>query len=216
MAESSGFAGLRQWLKWSLLGYAAMLAVESLACLLAIVLLSAATPGVGALQIAGTSLILMAGAALVQVALNILIAVLFLRLLYKAVQQARGFSPPFSYVSPGWAVGYWFIPVMNLYRPFQVVKELLKAGAAQSGGKFPEQLLSAWWAMFLISNFAGLYLARMDLDTSAISGIISYCEYTFGGNVLDFAAVALFWPVIKRLVALPQAAFGAATMPATS
>src|SRR5688572_6359973 len=29
--------------------------------------------------------------------------------------------------SPGWAVGYYFIPVLNLFRPFQVMRETWRA-----------------------------------------------------------------------------------------
>jgi len=134
----------------------------------------------------------------------VVIAVLFMRFLYKAVQQARGFTTPYTYVSPGWAVGYWFIPIMNLYRPFEAVKALFKACAQQAGGDGKpaagEQLLGAWWGMFLVSNVAGWMLARSDIDLGSIAGISTYAEYSIGCNLLLIIAVALFWLVIKRLV----------------
>ncbi len=60
--------------------------------------------------------------------------------------------------SPGWSVGWWFIPALNLFRPYQVVREIWQ-------GSFPNTeadrqpaplipptspLLGWWWAAWLI------------------------------------------------------------------
>jgi len=154
--------------------------------------------------------------AYAEVAAFILIAILFLRFLYKAVKQAKAFTTPYTYVSPGWAVGYWFIPLMNLYRPFEVVKALFKSSAHEAGDAKPtagEQLLSAWWALFLISNFAGWALSRMDTDFSDRAQVTTFCEYSIGANLLNIGATLLFWLVIKRLVLAMGRAATAKTVP---
>src|SRR5579871_2693733 len=180
MPNESIFDKLGRWIWRLLLVYLAVLVLESAAC----VTVSSALPGPADADLtdmqrnATTSgLWTMAYTDYAQVAVFVVTAILFLRLLYKAVQQAKGFATPYTYVSPGWAVGYWFIPIMNLYRPFEVVKTLSKACGAQGGGDgkpaVGEQLLSAWWAMFLISNAAGWALARSDTDFSSTAGITS-------------------------------------------
>ena len=103
------FETLKLWLKRSLAVYVAALAVESVACLGVIAILAGAGDAElspGRLHAVGLSMLVMASASFVEVGLNIVIAVLFLRMLYKAVQRAKGFATPFTYVSPGWAVGY--------------------------------------------------------------------------------------------------------------
>lgn len=207
MTGNSLFEKLGLWLKRLLVLYMAVLGVEMAAALVTIAAL-AGTEGAelstGRLQLAGFSLMTMAYSAYVEIGAFVLIAILFLRLLYKAVQQARGFATPFTYVSPGWAVGYWFIPIMNLYRPFEVVKALFKACGQQAGGEGKpaagEQLLSAWWALFLVSNAAGWALARSDTDLGTSAGVTSYAEYSVGCNVLYLVATLLFWLVIGKLV----------------
>jgi Na+/proline symporter len=63
--------------------------------------------------------------------------------------------------SPGWAVGWWFVPFANLVKPFQVMRELYNESdpdfeeepgflSVKSGA--PE-LMGFWWGFFLISNF---------------------------------------------------------------
>ena len=200
------FEKLGLWLQRLLILYMVLLGVETAAALAAIAAL-AGTAGAelssGRLQAAGFSLMTMAYSAYAEVGAFVVIAILFLRFLYKAVQQAKGYTTPFTYVSPGWAVGYWFIPIMNLYRPFEVVKNLSKACGQQASGDgkpaVGEQLLSAWWAMFLISNAAGWALARSDSDFSSAAGITTYAEYSIGCNLLSIAAAVLFWLVIKKL-----------------
>src|SRR5690349_9057964 len=102
------FEKLGRWLRNLLVVYLAALGVESLACLIVIAVLTGAGDGDlsgGQQQLAGLSLMAMGYAAYLQVAAYLVIAVLFLRFMYKAVQQAKGFATPYSYVSPGWAVG---------------------------------------------------------------------------------------------------------------
>ena len=206
MSDNSLFQKLGLWLQRLLILYVVLLGIETAAALVAIAALAGtagAEPGSGRLQLAGISLMAMAYSGFVEFGAFLLIAILFLRFLYKAVQQAKGFTTPFTYVSPGWAVGYWFIPIMNLYRPFEVVKALSKACGQQAGGEgkpaVGEQLLSAWWALFLISNAADWALARSQSDFDSAAGITTYAEYSIGCNLLAIVAVLLFWLVIKKL-----------------
>ena len=204
MATIQLFETLKLWLKRSLAVYVAALAVESVACLGVIAILAGAGDAElspGRLHAVGLSMLVMASASFVEVGLNIVIAVLFLRMLYKAVQRAKGFATPFTYVSPGWAVGYWFIPLMNLYRPFEVVKALFKACTAEAGGKpaAGEQLLGAWWALFLLSNIVAWMVSRMDTDLASNAGVVTYAEYSLGSDLLFIIAAWLFWLVIQRL-----------------
>jgi hypothetical protein len=56
--------------------------------------------------------------------------------------------------TPGWAVGWWFIPIANLWKPFQAVRELWKAShggdAWRTMATWP--VLGWWWASWIVSN----------------------------------------------------------------
>ena len=61
--------------------------------------------------------------------------------------------------SPGWAVGWWFVPFMNVFRPFQVVKEIWQASGPEARpdswrDASTPALLGWWWALFLLGSFA--------------------------------------------------------------
>lgn len=63
--------------------------------------------------------------------------------------------------SPGWAVGAWFVPFLNLWRPVQIACDISRASdptaPAELGGNWhtraADQVITVWWALFLGSNF---------------------------------------------------------------
>lgn len=64
--------------------------------------------------------------------------------------------------SPGWAVGYWLIPFVNLLKPFQVMREIWHGSDPQieennlyyrQKAGTPE-LIGFWWGLFLVSGIA--------------------------------------------------------------
>ncbi len=73
--------------------------------------------------------------------------------------------------SSGWAVGWWFVPIMSLFRPYQVVKEIWKGSRAVSQQDSWEDwtstsaspMLTWWWWIWLIANIAfGATLAEYE------------------------------------------------------
>lgn len=50
--------------------------------------------------------------------------------------------------TPGWAVGYWFIPFVNLVRPYRIVSAL----AHGLGGKAKTAPVGPWWALWIGGN----------------------------------------------------------------
>ena len=67
--------------------------------------------------------------------------------------------------TPGWAIGWWYIPIMNLFRPYQVTKELwlrsAKRNVLDSIKEFAAPgVVMWWWAVYIISAFLALALRR--------------------------------------------------------
>ncbi len=50
--------------------------------------------------------------------------------------------------TPGWAVGWWFVPFANFVKPYQVMREQSEAGPAPPA--VPRGLLRTWWTTYLI------------------------------------------------------------------
>lgn len=98
--------------------------------------------------------------ALVELIIYLTTVVFFLMWLYRAYDNLRAFDRwrRLNY-SPGWAVGSFFIPFVNLVVPYRAVKEVW-----QKSGPPDEALLSEpgppawfpiWWLFWLLAAFAG-------------------------------------------------------------
>jgi Domain of unknown function (DUF4328) len=59
---------------------------------------------------------------------------------------------------PGWAIGYWFLPLLNLFRPFQLAREVwIRSSIANSQESVDEfrtpPILGWWWFACFVSFF---------------------------------------------------------------
>lgn len=88
----------------------------------------------------------------------------------------------------GWAAGCWFVPIVNLYRPYQIMKELfqethlfLKRNDVHTSKHFSVSSLSLWWTFWIIDRFFGQFVLKYsmkaetidELTTSTIAQLIS-------------------------------------------
>lgn len=99
-----------------------------------------------------------------QVVLRLTTVVVFCIWLYRTVAAAEELSPrPFA-TTPGWAVGWFFIPFANLFKPYQAVREVYDATNPEAAvdpdaplllaGGAPESpwQLKVWWIGWLAMN----------------------------------------------------------------
>ncbi|HEY4220367.1 MAG TPA: DUF4328 domain-containing protein [Myxococcota bacterium] len=119
--------------------------------------------------------------------------VLFCVWINRAAKNLRAFEPGgvFEY-TPGWAVGWFFIPFANLFRPFAAIKEIwTRSDSSENYGIVPG-LLSAWWAAWIISNLVDRLALRMD-DAPGV-------QWLSAG--LDVVAAICCILVVRRVTAL--------------
>lgn len=98
-------------------------------------------------------------AGLVQTAVLLSTAVVFLVWFHRVRVNAEVFHPFGHRKKRGWAVGGWFVPVVNLWFPRRIALDIWDAsspwGAPRSHG-----LVNGWWAGWLISFGAGEFGSR--------------------------------------------------------
>lgn len=87
---------------------------------------------------------------------------------YRCACNARYFyGGPLLY-TPGWCVGYYFIPIMMLFRPFQCMNDIYQKTYLLFGGKSPFALLLTWWLTWIFSGVAD----RIALASKASEGFV--------------------------------------------
>jgi hypothetical protein len=89
---------------------------------------------------------------LLQSGLGIVTGITFLKWVYRAYKNIQGFGAENLRYSPGWAVAYYFMPVLGLIRPVQVMNEIWRASDdPRDWRRRPGSwLIGSWWALFLV------------------------------------------------------------------
>ena len=100
--------------------------------------------------------------ALLELPLRIACVVLFLVWLHRAYSNLIPLKAQNLEFTPAWAVGWWFIPFLNLVRPFQVVRELYnesdpavdpETGYSYVPGGTP-MIVGLWWVTFVLAGIS--------------------------------------------------------------
>jgi Domain of unknown function (DUF4328) len=83
--------------------------------------------------------------------------ILFCFWIHRANSNARALGAERMSFTPGWSVGWFFVPIMNIFRPYQVVREIWNSSgpSADSGGNDVSApiVIKVWWGLWLISTF---------------------------------------------------------------
>lgn len=122
--------------------------------------------------------------------------------LRRAVRNAQKLGLVRQRFDGGWAVGGWFVPVLNLWRPKQVINDVWSGSGAGT-----RSLVDWWWTAYIV----GIYIAFPVADVvSAQASDNGGRRMGFGleafADVCVFSAAALAAWIVHRLVALQNEA----------
>ncbi len=87
---------------------------------------------------------------------------------YKANQNCWYYGAEQMRFTPGWAVGWSFVPVMNLFKPYQVMKEIWKISTDPDNWKNQKSsvLIKWWWFFCLVDVFFGRVFSRVAIKSA--------------------------------------------------
>jgi len=116
--------------------------------------------------------------------------------------------------TPGWSVGYWFIPILNLFRPYQITAELwrrseLRNGRDPIGSLSRPPLILAWWVIYLALGFLGRAYFSTTMKATTVTDFIAATELGLVNDALGVVA-AIFAFVVVRGIDRFQQEFSAA------
>ena len=112
-------------------------------------------------------------------------AVLVLTWIHRANHNARQLGAADMRFTPGWAVGWYFVPIAWFWKPYQVMSEIWRASRHPSywRGQPVSALLPWWWALWILpfwgSSVVDLTVGR-NLDEA-------------GAETLEAASELAYW-----------------------
>lgn len=110
-----------------------------------------------------------------QVALFITIAIFFLIWIYRTNKNLHALSREQMKYTPGWSVGWYFVPIANLIMPYQVMKEIWQVSHKDPIAK--PAIVGWWWCLWIISGLMDrlavkLYSEASDAVTYAAAALV--------------------------------------------
>ncbi len=131
---------------------------------------------------------------------------------YRAHSNLRALGAADLRYTPGWAVGWWFIPFANIVMPYLTMRELWKASDPAAGAvdwKMARRtpLLPWWWGIWLTAQVAGNIVGSIpespdiSSETSIAVGFITFLVLETVAGVL---AIGLIRGIDRRQEAKHQ------------
>ena len=108
--------------------------------------------------------------------------------------------------SPQWAVICWFIPIISLFRPYQVVREVWNASAPdlqpgdrswQEAGGTP--FIKWWWALWLFSGWIGNLGLRRLFSSETAEELLAADTVSIVVDAMYLITAVLFFLLVERL-----------------
>ena len=109
-------------------------------------------------------------------------------------------------LTPGWAIGGWFIPIGNWFLPQLQLKQAAEASDPTGAGKAPPVLI-VWWVLWVVGSLAGYATRNNDLDeTASLDDIESFrtADQVAGASMLLVIAAAVAAIILVRSLSTRQ------------
>jgi hypothetical protein len=140
---------------------------------------------------------------LARLALYVVTVVTFGRWIVRANGNVRALGADGLPTTPGWAVGYFFVPILNLWRPYQAMRDVSRASRnPASWASAPYRpVLPVWWALWILVNVAGQIAFRLNLRARTLEEFKAATQVGILSDVLDLplclAAIVLVSQVAR-------------------
>jgi hypothetical protein len=123
-----------------------------------------------------------------------------LRWIYCTSRNAHVLGPAMT-VTPSWAVGWFFVPVANLWKPFQAVSETWQVSAdphAPDAVPIPV-VLRIWWGCWIASSIISNIDFRLSMRAETAEQLIAASWFTVAAVPVDVALTIALAAIMRRL-----------------
>ena len=137
--------------------------------------------------------------ALVELVVLITAFILFIRWLRRAYWNLHALGRPVEH-SEGWAAGAWFVPFMNMFRPYSIVREVWRQTQLVAFEQVtPHGLLRAWWLLFIVHGIVSNVTNQMETKATTTEQLQSAAWGNAITALLMLGTALLTIQVVRRI-----------------
>ena len=135
--------------------------------------------------------------------LYLVTGIVFLRWILVAHRTVRSLGAYDLSVSPGWAVGSFFIPILNWFRPYVAMKELWQASLNPQSPKHQPvpSLLPAWWTLWIVNMIFGQVIFRLSMKAKELDEFQFITGVEIASSILGVLLSLVALTLVKRITA---------------
>lgn len=111
--------------------------------------------------------------ALLYIIVFVISGVLILKWIHRVNYNARQLSATAMKFTPGWSVGWFFVPIFSLWKPYQAMVEIWRASDSPDDPSQAGQnsILAWWWGAWLANGFISQAAMRLTLAAEEIPAL---------------------------------------------
>jgi hypothetical protein len=150
--------------------------------------------------------------ALIYLAVFIVSGFLILRWIHRANYNARQLGAKDMEFTPGWSIGYYFIPILTLWKPFQAMKEIWKASHNPENWATEKasSILGLWWFLWIVTNMLGQAVLRMSTGAEGLQELMNLNIITQVSEVLAIPLALVTLSIINSIYQVQSVAYESA------
>jgi hypothetical protein len=121
---------------------------------------------------------------------------------FRAQRAARELSPTAQFrFTPGWVIGWWFIPIANLWMPFETVRELWKASEGRPDWPHIRTwpIIGWWWGISLASVVVFNVAAASADEPITADGIVARDAWLIVALAIGIASSFLAMAIVRAV-----------------
>jgi hypothetical protein len=137
----------------------------------------------------------------IQIGSTVFAVIAFIAWMHAAYRNAEVLGAPHLRYSRGWTIGAWFVPLLNLVRPYQIMREIALASdpnivteSRHEREKYSTPgTVKLWWTFYVLMAFLGRISAKMLDENPTLNQVqsASYLEMVLGALVSLAALFAI-------------------------
>jgi hypothetical protein len=127
--------------------------------------------------------------------------IVFGRWIYLAHRNLPNLGARSLRFTPGWAVGCFFVPFLNLWAPYQAMRDLAKASRAPLQWDLEEtpHVIVIWWVLWLIVQIFGSGVSQVGLRAHTVAGLETVTTLQMASALASTPVYLLAFYIVRRV-----------------